>query len=81
MLIIKFLSGLAFIASIFWFIATPDYEPAIAAITSLTAFIAIFFGEARARRRVAQNQHVAESAIGIQAGGDIKVGRIHADRK
>lgn len=81
MLIIKLLSGLAIICSVAWFIATPDYEPAIAGITSLSALIAILLGERRAKRRAAQNQSVAENAVGIQAGGDVKVGSIHANRK
>ena len=80
MLIIKLLSGLVFVGSIAWLIATPDYEPAIASITSFSALIAIFFGEKRAKRRAAQSQFVAENAIGIQAGGDVKVGNIHANR-
>lgn len=80
MLIIKLLSGLIFIGSVAWFIATPDYEPAIASITSLSALIAIFFGEKRANRRATQSQSVAENAIGIQAGGNVKVGNIHANR-
>lgn len=80
MLIIKLLSGLAFIGSVVWFIATPDYEPAIASVTSLSALIAILFGERRAKRRAAQSQSVAENAIGIQAGGNVKVGNIHANR-
>ena len=45
MLIIKLLSCLAFIGSVIWFIAHPDYEPAIAIATSLSAFIAACFGE------------------------------------
>ena len=80
MLIIKLLSGLAFIGSVAWFIATPDYEPVIASVTSLSALIAILFGEKRAKRRTAQNQSVAENAIGIQAGGNVEVGNIHANR-
>lgn len=80
MLIIKLLSGLALIGSVAWFFATPDYEPAIAIVTSLSALIAILFGENRAKRRARQTQSVAEKAIGIQAGGDVRVGNIHADR-
>lgn len=80
MLIIKLFSGLAFIGSVAWFIATPDYEPAIASVTSLSALIAILFGEKRAKRRAAQSQSVAENAIGIQASGNVKVGNIHANR-
>lgn len=81
MLIIKLLSGFAFIGSVAWFIAAPDYEPAIASVTSLTALIAVLFGEMRAKRRAAQSQSVNENGIGIQAGGNVKVGSIHANRE
>ena len=53
---------------------------AITSITSLSALIAILFVEKRAKRRAAQSQSVAENAIGIQAGGNVKVGNIHANR-
>lgn len=81
MLVIKLLSGIAFIASIAWFIAVPDYEPAIAIVTSLSAFITVWFGEKIAKRKALQNQSIAENGIGIQAGGDVSVGSIHANRK
>lgn len=81
MLIIKFLSGLTFIGSVVWFIARPDYEPAIAIATSLSAFIAAWFGEKRAKQRATQNQFVAEKGIGIQARGDVSVGSIHTNGK
>lgn len=81
MLIIKFLSGIAFIVSVVWFIAVPDYEPAIAIITSLLTFIVAWFGEKRAKLQALQNQSVAKNGLGIQAGGDISVGSIHANRK
>lgn len=78
--IIKLLSGLTFIGSVAWFIATPDYEPAIASVTSLSALIVILFGEKRAKQQANQSQSVAENAIGIQAGGNVEVGNIHANR-
>lgn len=81
MLIIKLLCGIAFIGSIAWFIAVPDFEPAIAIVTSLSAFIAAWLGEKRAKRQALQNQSVAEYGLGIQAGGDVSVGSIHANRK
>ena len=81
MLIIKLLSAIAFFGSIVWFIAVPDYEPAIAIVTSLSAFIAAWFGENRAKRKALQNQSVAADGIGIQAGGDVSIGSIHANRK
>ena len=81
MLIIKLLSGIIFIGAVVWFIAVPDYEPAIAIFTSLSAFIVAWFGEKRAKRQASQNQIVAENGLGIQAGGDVTVGSIHANRK
>lgn len=80
MLIIKLLSGLAFIGSAVWFITNPDYEPAIASVTSLSALIAVLIREKRAKQRAMQNQSVAENGIGIQAGGNVTVGDIHANR-
>lgn len=81
MLIIKLLSGIAFIGSIVWFMAVPDYEPAIAIVTSLSAFIATWFGEKKAKRKASQNQSIAANGIGIQADGNVSVGSIHANRK
>jgi integral membrane sensor domain MASE1 len=81
MLIIKVLSGLAFIGSIAWFIAQRDYEPAIATITSLTAFIAAWFGVKKLKRQANQNQTVAKNGIGIQAGGDVSIGSIRTSGK
>lgn len=81
MLIIKILSGLAFIGSVVWFIAQRDYEPAIAIVTSLSAFIAAWLGDKKIKRQASQNQTVAENGIGIQAGGDVSIGSIRSSRK
>lgn len=81
MLIIKILSGLAFIGSIVWFIAQRDYEPAIAIVTSLSAFIAAWFGDKKLKRQASQSQSVSKNAIGIQAGGDVKMGNIRTSIK
>jgi hypothetical protein len=81
MLIIKVLSGLAFIGSVAWFIAQRDYEPAIAIVTSLSAFIAAWLGEKKMKQQANQNQIVAENGIGIQAGGDVRTSSIRASRK
>ena len=81
MLIIKLLSGLAFIGSVAWFIAQRDYEPAIATVTSLTTFISAWFGDKRLKRQANQNQTVAKNGIGIQAGGDVCMGSIRTSGK
>lgn len=81
MLTIKILSGLAFIGSVAWFIAQHDYEPAIAIVTSLSAFIAAWLGDRKMKRQANQNQIVAKNGLGIQAGGDVNTGSIHVSRK
>lgn len=81
MLIIKLLSGLAFIGSVAWFIAQPDYDSAIAIVTSLSAFIASWISDKKKKHQANQNQTVAENGIGIQAGGDVSTGNISVNIK
>lgn len=81
MLIIKLLSGLAFIGSVAWFIAQRDYEPAIAILTSLAAFIAAWFVDQKQKRQANQNQSISKNGIGIQAGGDVNLGSIRTSEK
>jgi integral membrane sensor domain MASE1 len=81
MLIIKVLSGLAFIGSVAWFIAQRDYEPAIAIVTSLTAFIAAWLGGKKLERQANQSQTVSSDGIGIQAGGNVSTGSVRTSRK
>ncbi|MEQ1720751.1 MAG: hypothetical protein ABL887_06540 [Nitrosomonas sp.] len=73
MMIIKILSGLAFIGSVAWFIAQHDYESAIAIVTSLSAFIVAWLGDRKMKQKANQNLTVAEDGIGIQAGGDVSI--------
>ena len=81
MLIIKLLSGLAFIGSVVWFAAQRDYEPAIAIVTSLSAFIAAWLHDKKLKRQASQSQTVSSNGIGIQAGGDVSVGSIRTSGK
>ncbi len=82
MLIIKFLSGLAFIGSVAWYIAQPGYEPAITAVTSLAAFIAAWVVDKKNQKIITnQNQTVSKNGIGIQAGGDVSTGNIRTSTR
>lgn len=81
MLLIKILSGLAFVGSVAWYIAFPGYEPAIAIVTSLSALIAAWIGDNKSKRQAKQNQVVAKNGIGIQAGGDVSTGHIRTNGK
>ena len=76
MLIIKLLSGAALLGSIAWAIAAPDYEPVIAVIASLSAFIAAIVSDKRRKESARQRQLISGNGVGLQAGGDISVGNI-----
>ena len=76
MLIIKFLATAAFLGSIAWMVAAPDYEPALAIFTSLSALIASFVIEKRRKSNATQQQEVSGNGLGIQAGGDVSVGNV-----
>lgn len=71
---------MAFIGSIAWYISKPDYDSAIAIITSLSAFIATFIYIGKKSQKAPQSQIVAEKGIGIQAGRDIKMGDINVSQ-
>ena len=81
MLIIKILSVFAFIGSLAWFISTPDFEPAITTITSLSAFIVAWFVENKRKQKSTQEQTVGNNSVGIQSGGDVNIGNIRLKKE
>jgi len=68
----KTLYVIAFLASVVWFCASPDYEPAITATLSLAALIGHSMLERR-QSTSSQKLSVSKNSIGIQAGGDVKI--------
>lgn len=80
MLIIKVLSFLALLGSIAWFIYAPDFEPAIAIVTSISTLIATWFASKREKNGASQTQVVGDNAVGIQSGGNVTVGDIGLKR-
>ncbi|ROT44773.1 hypothetical protein [Pusillimonas sp. NJUB218] len=80
MLFIKVLSAVALSGSIAWCIAEPDYEPAIAMITSLSALVTAFLVEGKRTKREAQKQVVSHNGFGIQAGGNVTTGDIRTEQ-
>jgi hypothetical protein len=75
-LVVKILSSIAFVASIAWCIKSPDYEPAIAIVTSLIALVASWRSGEKNKRSADQKQVIGEKGFGIQAGGDVTTGDI-----
>lgn len=75
---IKLLAFIAFLASVVWFWVKPDYEPGIAAITSLSTLIGLWLGQrkSRSRNNPSQVQTVGAGGAAIQSGGDTHIGNI-----
>lgn len=76
LIVIKLLSVAAFIGSALWMIAVPDYEPALAIVTSLSTLISVVLIEKRKAREATQRQSVSGDSIGVQAGGDVHIGNL-----
>lgn len=76
MLVVRILSAVAFLTSVAWCIKSPDYEPAIAAITSLIALVASWLSGEKKSRTADQQQIIGNKSFGIQAGGDVTTGDI-----
>lgn len=79
-LIIKVLSFLALLGSVAWFIYAPDFEPAIAIVTSISTLIATWIASKREQKSASQTQTVGDNAVGIQSGGNVTVGDISLKR-
>lgn len=79
MLIVKVLAGIALLGSVAWLIAQPDYEPAIAVVTSLSTLVGATLIERRGKPdRIAQTQTVGAGGVGVQAGRDVSIGAAQA---
>lgn len=78
MAIVKFLAAVAFLASVVWFYFDPDYEPGIAAVTSLSTLICLWIRERQSQSKVTQSQAVGDGGVAVQAVGDATVGNIQS---
>lgn len=76
MLTLKVLSLAVLVGSVAWFIHAPDYEPALASITALSACITTFIVDRKRQNRASLHQEVGDGSVGIQAGGDIRTGNV-----
>lgn len=78
--IIKFLAIIALIGSIAWLVSDPGFEPALALVGSISTLVSAFVVEKRTKRHARQHQSVSKSSMGIQAGGDVRIGDINNDK-
>lgn len=76
MVIVKALSLAALVGSIAWCIHAPDYEPALASITALSACIATFVVDRQRKNNASMRQDVGNGSVGIQAGGNVHTANV-----
>ena len=81
MVYLKALSALALLGAIAWAVYEPGFEPALAVVAAVTTLLSLFVVERHKKRKAAQTQTVSTSSTGIQAGGDIHIGTIGANRR
>ena len=78
MAIVKLLAAVAFLASVVWFYFDPDYEPGIAAVTSLSTLLGLWIRERQSQSKVSQSQDIGNGGVGVQGIGDVNVGNIQS---
>lgn len=76
MLIVKVVSGLAFLAALAWSVAKQDLESLSAVLGSLAVLIGSFYVDRKSKS--GQVQEVGSGGIGVQAGGNVQVGSIQS---
>lgn len=69
--------GAAFVASALWLYFSPGWEPGVATIAALGAFVAaLVVAKKNAESGSKQVLHVKDGSIGVQAGGNVSIGEI-----
>lgn len=73
MKLLRVLAAIVTASSLAWLIAQPGYEPAIAVLTGVSAFVGTYVAERRKHSGGSQSQAVGDGSVGIQAGGDVRI--------
>ena len=73
--ILKLLAVIAFVLSCFWAYYNPGFEPVIAVIVSISAFIALLVSEKVKGNKsgITQSQSSGSGSQNYQAGGNINI--------
>lgn len=73
--ILKFLTGLALLASAAWMMYDPGFEPAITCLLLISSLIAFFVKDRRsnAKANISQTQNLSGGASGVQVGGNVNI--------
>ena len=80
MLYVKWLSALALLISVGWFIVDPGFEPGLSVVVSFSALISAFLIDKRRVRHTRQQLSVSRGGIGLQAGRDVNVSNINGGK-
>ncbi len=72
---LKVLSVVSMLCAMEWAITDPSFEFVLVDIGSASGLLGIFVVERRKKAYSNQEQAVSNNSVGIQAGGDVKIGR------
>lgn len=72
-ILLKCLAFIAFVLACGWTYKSPGYDSIIAAVTALLALLGLFISGKRSGGNL--NQKIGDNSFGIQAGGNISIGK------
>jgi hypothetical protein len=79
MIYVKSFAIIALVISSIWCIKEPKFDSFLALATSISGVVTSFLVDKRNTRKRQQSQSVSSSSIGVQAGRDINIEKIHND--
>mgnify|MGYP000072330531 CR=1 FL=1 len=77
---LKVLSVVSLLGAMAWVITDPSFESVLVAIGSASGLLGLFVVERRRKASSNQEQAVFNNSIGIQAGGDVNIGKTKRNR-
>lgn len=75
MILVAILAATAFAGCCWWYWISPGFAPVISAIAALCTLVTAIVNRSRRVRPFGQRQEVSGGSVGLQAGGDISIGK------
>lgn len=76
----RIITVVALVIALIWLYSDPKFDSAFAVAIALAAVIALFITPANKKKQPNQSQKIKDGSIGVQAGRDVKIGRIHTKK-
>jgi hypothetical protein len=78
--LLRVLAAISLLLAVGWVITKPGFDSAGAVAGALTLLISTHVAIPRENRASGQQQVIAQSSVGIQAGGDVNIGNASGDK-